>query len=93
MPAAQVAPTGNLYVIHRGLALYGARVLTAGKVWGDDVILMNPENRSPCARLRRAAPRHRRRPRHSRQTIPAARAPRTIHSATYRIGSAHAVFV
>ena len=34
-------------MINRGLALYGARVLTAGKIWGDDVILMNPELRSP----------------------------------------------
>jgi potassium voltage-gated channel Eag-related subfamily H protein 7 len=41
------APRGNLYVINRGLALYGARLLTAGKIWGDDVILMNPELRSP----------------------------------------------
>lgn len=29
----EVAPKGYLYVINRGLALYGARVLTAGKVW------------------------------------------------------------
>jgi hypothetical protein len=43
----EVAPKGNLYVIHRGLALYGARVLTAGKIWGDDVILLNTELHSP----------------------------------------------
>ena len=45
--AGETCPVGNLYVINRGIALYGARVLTAGKVWGDDVILMNPDLRSP----------------------------------------------
>ena len=40
-----------MYVINRGLALYGARVLTAGKVWGDDVILLSDQLRSRfCAR-------------------------------------------
>ena len=47
----EVAPKGNLYVVHRGLALYGAKVLTAGRVWGDDVILLNASLQSPyCAR-------------------------------------------
>ena len=45
------APSGHLYIINRGLALYGARVLTAGKIWGDDVILVSDQLRSRfCAR-------------------------------------------
>ena len=31
--------TGFLYIVHRGIALYGGKVLTAGKVWGEDMIL------------------------------------------------------
>jgi len=45
------APGGHMYIINRGLALYGARVLTAGKIWGDDVILLSDQLRSRfCAR-------------------------------------------
>ena len=45
------APGGHLYIINRGLALYGARVLTAGRIWGDDVILGSDQLRSRfCAR-------------------------------------------
>ena len=45
------APGGHMYIINRGLALYGARVLNAGKVWGDDVILVSDQLRSRfCAR-------------------------------------------
>ena len=29
---AELAPPGYLYIVHRGVALYGGRVLTAGKV-------------------------------------------------------------
>jgi len=37
-----------LYIIHRGLALYGGRVLRAGMVWGEDsCILHNERLRSP----------------------------------------------
>ena len=43
----EVAPKGYLYVINRGLALYGARVLTAGKIWGDDVVMLNAAFHSP----------------------------------------------
>ena len=43
----EVAPKGYLYVINRGLALYGARVLTAGKIWGDDVVMLNATFHSP----------------------------------------------
>ena len=45
------APGGHLYILNRGLALYGARVLTAGRIWGDDVILESDQLRSRfCAR-------------------------------------------
>lgn len=30
----EVVPPGSLYVLHRGLVLYGGRVLGAGKSWG-----------------------------------------------------------
>jgi len=33
------APRGYLYIIQRGVALYKGRVLTKGKVWGEDMIL------------------------------------------------------
>ena len=47
----ELAPTGFLYIVHRGVALYGGRVLTGGKVWGDDVILMDDSlRRQWCAR-------------------------------------------
>jgi len=35
----EVAPIHNLYVVTRGLILYGGRVLSRGMAWGDDVIL------------------------------------------------------
>ena len=35
----EVAPLHNLYVVIRGLVLYGGRVLGRGASWGDDVIL------------------------------------------------------
>ena len=31
----------HFYVIQRGIVLYSARVLTAGKSWGEDFILSN----------------------------------------------------
>ena len=42
----ELAPSSRLYVIERGLALYGGRVLTSGKMWGDDMILNSEENMS-----------------------------------------------
>lgn len=36
----------SLYIIHRGVLLYGGRVLTAGKVWGEDVILQSEHLRT-----------------------------------------------
>jgi len=38
----EVAPMHNLYVVTRGLVLYGGRVLSRGMSWGDDVILSDP---------------------------------------------------
>ena len=35
----EIAPQRSLYVIHRGLVLFGGRVLSRGQSWGDDVIL------------------------------------------------------
>ena len=35
----EVAPLRYLYVVSRGLVLYGGRVLSLGMAWGDDVIL------------------------------------------------------
>ena len=35
----EVAVKGYLYVVMRGIVLFGGRVLTAGMWWGDDVLL------------------------------------------------------
>ena len=35
----ELATPGFFYVIHKGVALYGGRVLTSGKAWGHDMIL------------------------------------------------------
>ena len=40
---SDATPTGYLYVIHRGIALYRAKVLSKGKVWGEDVIMRDQE--------------------------------------------------
>jgi hypothetical protein len=47
----ELAVAGYLYVIHRGIALYGGRVLTSGKIWGEDFILRSQHlRRRWCAR-------------------------------------------
>ena len=47
----ELLPTGYLYIVHRGLALYGGKVLGTGKVWGEDMILANSMlQRKWCAR-------------------------------------------
>ena len=47
----ELVPIGYLYIVHRGIALYGGRVLTGGRVWGDDMILALPAlQRRWCAR-------------------------------------------
>jgi len=38
IPGELVTP-GSLYVIHKGVALYGGRLLTSGRCWGQDMIL------------------------------------------------------
>ena len=43
----EVAPKRSMYVIQRGLVLYGMRVLHGGDVWGDDVILENEAHALP----------------------------------------------
>ena len=35
----ELAVHGYLYIIHRGMALYGGRVLTSGRIWGEDCII------------------------------------------------------
>ena len=45
--ASQTRAQGKMYIIHRGIALYGARMLNAGKVWGDDVMLRDPTLQRP----------------------------------------------
>lgn len=35
-----------LYILHHGVAVYGGRVLTAGAVWGEDMLLANSKIRS-----------------------------------------------
>lgn len=47
----ELAVTGYLYIVHRGVALYGGRVLTSGKVWGEDCIISSPHlQKKWCAR-------------------------------------------
>ncbi len=38
-PPAEFCPTGFMYIIQRGSALWAARMLRDGMTWGDDVIL------------------------------------------------------
>ena len=35
----EVINNGYLYIINRGIALFGGRVLTAGAIWGEDMLL------------------------------------------------------
>ena len=47
----EMAGNGFLYIVHRGIALYGGKVLTSGKLWGEDMILMSTHLQSKyCAR-------------------------------------------
>ena len=39
---SEIAPLQNLYVVARGMVLYGSAILRSGAVWGDDVILSEP---------------------------------------------------
>lgn len=40
-----VAFGNSLYVLHRGVAIHGGRVLGSGGVWGEDMLLCNPRLR------------------------------------------------
>jgi len=46
---AELCPNGYMYISHRGIALYGGKVLTSGKVWGEDMILSSAHLRSKYA--------------------------------------------
>jgi len=47
----ELAINGYLYIVHRGIALFGGRVLTSGKVWGEDCIISSIHlQRRWCAR-------------------------------------------
>ena len=46
---SELCPIGYMYISHRGIVLYGGRVLTSGKVWGEDMILSSPTLRSKYA--------------------------------------------
>lgn len=47
----ELVASNFLYIVHRGVALYGGQVLTAGKVWGEDMILISDHlRRKYCAR-------------------------------------------
>jgi hypothetical protein len=39
---SEITPLQNLYVVARGMVLYGSVILRSGAVWGDDVILSEP---------------------------------------------------
>ena len=36
---SELVPVGKMYICHRGIALYGGKIMTAGRVWGEDMIL------------------------------------------------------
>jgi len=42
-----IAPQRSLYVVHRGIVVFGSRVLSRGMSWGDDVILSDPRYALP----------------------------------------------
>jgi len=46
---AELCPNGFMYISHRGIALYGGKVMTTGKVWGEDMILNSAHLRSKYA--------------------------------------------
>ena len=42
-PPTEFCPGGFLYILERGLVLYSGRPRRQGSIWGDDVLLNNPE--------------------------------------------------
>lgn len=68
----ETVPAGRLYIVHRGVALYGGKVYGGGRVWGEDMILTSDHlqkkysarkdepqrapTRMPCRRSTRSQP-------------------------------------
>lgn len=48
---SEVPDIETMYIIHKGCVLFGGRVLTSGKMWGEDIILSNPQNYTPMMAL------------------------------------------
>lgn len=44
---SEECPAGKLYIIHRGVALYGGKVFGKGRVWGEDMILTSVNLQKP----------------------------------------------
>ena len=42
------APLGYLFIVQRGLMVFQGKVLTKGKVWGEDVVLQSEQLKSPA---------------------------------------------
>ena len=40
-PPQEICPHGVLYIIHKGVAIYCGRIITAGDSWGDDLLMKN----------------------------------------------------
>ena len=45
-PGELPEPT-NLYIIHRGIVMHGSKVLTSGRMWGEEMILDDPVSSTP----------------------------------------------
>jgi len=43
-----MAPRGYLYIVQKGIALYRARLIIKGRVWGEDMVVANPRLRHPA---------------------------------------------
>ncbi len=43
----EVMPSWHLYLMKRGTAMLGNSLLASGMMWGDDILLSNPDNFSP----------------------------------------------
>ena len=40
----ELPETNNLYVIHRGIVMHGLRVMTSGRMWGEEILLDDAHN-------------------------------------------------
>ena len=43
---SDVAPRGYLFIVQRGIMMYRGKILTKGKIWGEDMVLSTDEYRS-----------------------------------------------